>query len=61
MLATLWIGVMVGVFLLAGVVTVWYLRKAETDPRFCGSGLLVMSGVATILLGVYTAVGVFRR
>ena len=52
---------MVGVFLLAGVVTVWYLRKAETDPRFCGSGLLVMSGVATILLGVYTAVGVFRR
>ena len=54
-------GVVVGVLLLAEGVTVWYLRKVETDPKFCGSGLPLMSGVATILLGVYTAVGVFRR
>jgi hypothetical protein len=56
-------GVMTGVFLLAAVVAVWYLRNTETDPRLHGSGLfnalLIVSSVAIALLGVYTAVSVF--
>ena len=58
-------GVMTGIFLLAAVVAVWYLRNTETDPRLRGSGLfnalLVVSSIAIILLGVYTAVSVFQQ
>jgi Mn2+/Fe2+ NRAMP family transporter len=56
-------GVMTGIFLLGAVVAVWYLRKTETDPRIYGGGLfnavLVISSVAIVLLGVYTAFSVF--
>lgn len=56
-------GVMTGIFLLAAVVAVWYLRNTETDPRLHGSGLfnalLIVSSLAIALLGVYTAVSVF--
>jgi hypothetical protein len=56
-------GVMTGVFLLAVVVAVWYLRRTEIDPRLYGGGVfhavLVISSIAIILLGVYTAVSVF--
>ncbi|WP_119071221.1 Nramp family divalent metal transporter [Rubrobacter indicoceani] len=56
-------GVATGVFLLAAVVAVWYLRNTETDPRLHGSfpfnALLVVSSIAIILLGVYTALNVF--
>ena len=56
-------GVMTGVFLVAVVIAVLYLRKAETDPRLYGSGvfnaLLLVSSVAIGLLGVYTLVKVF--
>jgi hypothetical protein len=56
-------GVMTGIFLLGVVVAVWYLRKTETDPRIYGGGLfnavLVVSSVAIVLLGVYTALSVF--
>jgi Mn2+/Fe2+ NRAMP family transporter len=56
-------GVMTGVFLLAAVVAVWYLRNTETDRRLHGSTLfnafLVVSSVAIALLGVYAAVSVF--
>lgn len=56
-------GVMTGVFLLAAVVAVWYLRNTETDRRLHGSGffnaLLIVSSLAIALLGVYTAVSVF--
>ncbi|MQA96915.1 MAG: divalent metal cation transporter [Streptosporangiales bacterium] len=51
-------GVVTGIFLLAVVVAVWYLRRAETDPRLYGHGVfnttLVVSSVAIGLLGVYT-------
>jgi Mn2+/Fe2+ NRAMP family transporter len=50
-------GVMTGVFLLAIVVAVWYLRR-ETDDRLRGGSVfaatLVVSSVAIVLLGVYT-------
>ena len=56
-------GVMTGVVLLGAVVAVWYLRRTETDPRIYGGGLfnivLVISSVAIVLLGVYTALNVF--
>jgi hypothetical protein len=59
-------GVMTGIFLLAVVVAVWYLRKTEVDPRLYGGGLfnavLIVSTIAIALLGVYTALsatGVF--
>ncbi len=56
-------GVMTGVFLLGAVAAVWYLRQNETDPRIHGGGLfnavLVISSIAIILLGVYTALKVF--
>ncbi|MGH3355397.1 MAG: Nramp family divalent metal transporter [Nocardioidaceae bacterium] len=56
-------GVMTGVFLLAVVVAVWYLRQSETDPRLRGSSgfnvALVVSSVAIGLLGVYTLLDVF--
>jgi uncharacterized membrane protein YecN with MAPEG domain len=56
-------GVMTGVFLLGTVAAVWYLRKTETDPRIYGGSLfnvaLVVSSVAIILLGLYSALNVF--
>lgn len=56
-------GVMTGVFLVAVVIAVWYLRKTETDPRLYGGGafnaLLVVSSIAIGLLGVYTLIKVF--
>lgn len=51
-------GVMTGVFLLAIVVAVWYLRRTETDERLRGGTAfvttLVVSSAAIGLLGVYT-------
>jgi Mn2+/Fe2+ NRAMP family transporter len=51
-------GVMTGVFLLAIVVAVWYLRRTETDERLRGGTAfvttLVVSSTAIGLLGVYT-------
>ncbi len=56
-------GVMTGVFLLAVVVAVWYLRNTEVAQRLYGGGLfnamLVISSIAIVLLGVYTALSVF--
>jgi Mn2+/Fe2+ NRAMP family transporter len=56
-------GVMTGVFLLGVVAAVWYLRRTEIDPRLYGGGLfnavLVISSVAIVLLGIYTALSVF--
>ncbi|WP_206688181.1 MULTISPECIES: hypothetical protein [Aureimonas] len=55
-------GVTTGIFLLAAVVAVWYLRKHETDPAIRGSSLfnvvLVLSSVAIVLLGIYTGLSV---
>jgi Mn2+/Fe2+ NRAMP family transporter len=56
-------GVMSGVFLLAAVVAVWYLRRSEIDPRLHGGALftvaLVVSSVAIGLVGVYSVLNVF--
>jgi Mn2+/Fe2+ NRAMP family transporter len=56
-------GVTTGIFLVAAVVAVWYLRRTETDPRLHGgrgfAALLVVSSVAIALLGVYTLLSVF--
>lgn len=56
-------GVMTGVFLVAVVIAVWYLRKTETDPRLYGGGVfnafLLISSIAIGLLGVYTMLQVF--
>ena len=56
-------GVMTGIFLVAAVIAVWYLRKTETDRRVYGSTLfnasLVVSSVAIGLLGIYTLLSVF--
>jgi hypothetical protein len=56
-------GIMTGVFLLAAVIAVWYLRRTETDPRIYGGGLfnavLVISSIAIGFLGIYTGLSVF--
>lgn len=56
-------GVMTGIFLVAVVVAVWYLRRTDTDSRLYGGRafnvLLVVSSVAIGLLGVYTLLEVF--
>lgn len=56
-------GVVTGIFLLAIVVAVWYLRGTEIDRRLRGSGLfnaaLVISSIAIALLGVYSVLNVF--
>lgn len=56
-------GVATGIFLLAVVVAVWYLRQKEVDPRLYGgrlfNTLLVVSSVAIGLLGLYTLLSVF--
>jgi len=44
-------------------VAVWYLRNTEIDPRLRGGGLfsaaLIVSSIAIVLLGVYSALSVF--
>ena len=56
-------GVMTGVFLVAVVTSVWYLRKTETDPRVKGGKgfniWLVVSSLAIGFLGIYTLLTVF--
>ncbi|GAB3559736.1 Nramp family divalent metal transporter [Spelaeicoccus albus] len=56
-------GVVTGVFLVAVVVAVWYLRKQEVDKRLHGgnwfNAALVISSVAIGLLGIYTLLNVF--
>jgi hypothetical protein len=56
-------GVMTGIFLVAVVIAVWYLRKTETDRRVYGSTMfntaLVVSSIAIGLLGIYTLLSVF--
>jgi Mn2+/Fe2+ NRAMP family transporter len=56
-------GVMTGIFLVAAVIAVWYLRKTETDRRVYGStafnAALVISSIAIALLGIYTLLSVF--
>jgi Mn2+/Fe2+ NRAMP family transporter len=56
-------GVVTGIFLLAVVVAMWWLRQAEVDSRLHGgkafNTLLVISSVAIGLLGIYTIVSVF--
>lgn len=55
-------GVATGIFLLAAVVAVWWLRNNETDPALYGGRafnvLLVVSSIAIVLLGVYTGLNV---
>ena len=56
-------GVMTGIFLVAVVFAVYYLRRTETDPRLHGGrGFAVALGVSSVaigLLGVYTLLQVF--
>ncbi len=56
-------GVMTGIFLLGAVAAVWYLRSTEIDPRQRGGSLfgtaLIVSSIAIVLLGVYSALSVF--
>ena len=55
-------GVATGIFLLAVVVAVWYLRRTEVDPRlYCGGlfNAVLISSIAIVLLGVYSALSVF--
>ena len=56
-------GVMTGIFLLGVVAAVWYLRNTEIDPRQRGGNLfsvaLIVSSIAIVALGVYSAVSVF--
>lgn len=55
-------GVATGIFLLAAVAAVWYLRRTEIDPRLYGgtpfNAVLVVSSIAIVLLGVYSALSV---
>jgi Mn2+/Fe2+ NRAMP family transporter len=55
-------GVMTGIFLLGAVVAVWYLRNTEIDPQQRGGNLfsaaLIVSSIAIVLLGVYSALSV---
>jgi Mn2+/Fe2+ NRAMP family transporter len=56
-------GVMTGIFLVAVVIAVYYLRHTETDPRVHGGrGFAVVLGISSVaigLLGVYTLLQVF--
>jgi cytochrome bd-type quinol oxidase subunit 1 len=51
-------GVATGIFLIAVVWAVYYLRRTETDPRLHGGRAfavcLAVSSVAIALLGVYS-------
>lgn len=56
-------GAVTGVFLVAVVVAVWYLRRNQTDDRIKGGTpfliALVVSSIAIGLLGIYTLMNVF--
>ncbi|MGH3504390.1 MAG: Nramp family divalent metal transporter [Nocardioidaceae bacterium] len=56
-------GVMTGIFLVAVVIAVWYLRRTETDSRLYGGRIfhiaLVISSIAIGLLGIYSVLNVF--
>ncbi|MQA01843.1 MAG: divalent metal cation transporter [Streptosporangiales bacterium] len=56
-------GVMTGIFLVAVVIAVWYLRNKETDARLHGTRwftiALTISSVAIAALGVYSVLSVF--
>lgn len=56
-------GVATGIFLLAVVIAVWYLRNNETDPDLHGGAFfnfaLVVSSIAIALLGIYSILNVF--
>ncbi|ASO17858.1 Mn2+/Fe2+ NRAMP family transporter [Actinoalloteichus hoggarensis] len=56
-------GIGSGVFLIAVVIGVWYLRTKEPDKRFRPNpfitGALVVSSIAIMALGVYSALEVF--
>ncbi len=56
-------GVMTGVFLLAVVIAVWYLRNTEVPRQMRGGNFfniaLIISSLAIFLLGVYTVLSVF--
>lgn len=56
-------GVMTGIFLVAVVIAVWYLRKNETDARLHGTRWftvwLLVSSVAIAAVGVYSILSVF--
>jgi Mn2+/Fe2+ NRAMP family transporter len=56
-------GVMTGVFLLAVLVAMWYLRRHQTDRRVLGgpafNALLVVSTIAIAVLGIYTVLSTF--
>ncbi|MQA86362.1 MAG: divalent metal cation transporter [Streptosporangiales bacterium] len=56
-------GVMTGIFLLAVVVAVWYLRRTEIDRRLYGGSLfntlLLISSLAIAVLGIYTIMSTF--
>ena len=51
------------VAMIAVVAAVWYLRNTEVDPRLYGgtpfNAVLVVSSIAIVLLGVYSALSVF--
>lgn len=56
-------GVMTGIFLVAVVIAVWYLRRTETDSRLYGGRVfnvgLAISSIAIGLLGIYSILNVF--
>ncbi|WGW13916.1 Nramp family divalent metal transporter [Saxibacter everestensis] len=56
-------GVATGIFLVAIVIAVWYLRRNETDHRLYGGRwfniALSVSSIAIGLLGIYTLLSVF--
>ncbi len=56
-------GVATGIFLVAVVIAVWYLRRTETDSRLHGTKwfmiALTVSSIAIGLLGVYSLLNVF--
>ncbi len=56
-------GFATGVFLVAVVIAVWYLRKTETDSRLYGGGafttVLIVSSAAIGLLGLYSIATIF--
>jgi Mn2+/Fe2+ NRAMP family transporter len=56
-------GVASGIFLVAVVIAVWWLRRTELDPRFRTGRLmnaaLVLSTIAITVLGAYTVLEVF--
>lgn len=56
-------GILGGIFLVAIVGVVWYLRNNEIDPELYGGGLfntlLIISSIAIVLLGAYSVLDVF--